>query len=109
MTWSRLPEVSGEGGDPTPVGKVLDAVLAGLGTPSVDALVLVHRGWADIVGDEVAAHSRPAGIESGCLTVVADGPAWASHLRWAEVEILEKLTRSLGPGQVVNMRVRVAR
>ncbi len=67
---------------------MLDGVLAGLGGPSVDAVVLIHDRWSELVGVEVAAHVQPVSIEDGCLRVVTDGPAWASHLKWAEAEIV---------------------
>ena len=38
-------------------------------------------GWAEIVGDETAAHADPVGIEEGLLTVRCDSTAWATQLR----------------------------
>jgi hypothetical protein len=78
MPWSPLPTADGDGGrGPAPVSGLLDAVLAGLGAPGVDVVVTVHQRWAEIVGEEVADHVRPLGIEAGRLKVAADGPAWA--------------------------------
>jgi len=48
-------------------------------------------------------------IEDGCLRVVADGPAWASHLRWAEPEIIARLENLLGSQDVRSVSVRVGR
>lgn len=110
MPWSPLPTADGDGGPgPAPLSGLLDAVLAGLGAPSVDVVVLVHERWADLVGPEVAGHVRPVAIEAGRLKVVADGPAWASHLRWSEAEVLGRLTDLLGPDQVTGLSVRVGR
>ena len=84
-------------------------VTAGLGAPGVDVVVTVHQRWAEIVGEEVADHVRPLGIEAGRLKVAADGPAWASHLRWSEAEIVGRLADLLGPDQITGIVVRVVR
>lgn len=87
----------------------LEAVMASLGGPSVQAIVGVHQRWDDIVGAEVALHAEPLGIDDGRLRVQVDGPAWASHLQWAEPEILVRLAEIVGPDQVTSMVVSVGR
>ena len=87
----------------------LDAVMASLGGPSVQAIVAVHQRWDDIVGPEVALHAEPLGIDDGRLRVQVDGPAWASHLKWAEPEILVRLAEVVGTGQVTSVAVSVGR
>ena len=88
---------------------VLDQVLAGLGAPTVAAVVVVHERWAEIVGAELEDHARPVSIEDGRLRVEVDGPAWASHLRWSEAEILARLDRLVGPGTVTSVATRTVR
>lgn len=110
MPWSPLPTPDGDGGDgPAPLSGVLDAVVAGLGGPSVATIVVVHERWAEVVGAEVAPHARPVGIEGGRLKVAVDSPGWASHLRWSEAEILDRLAALVGPGEVTAVTVRAAR
>jgi predicted nucleic acid-binding Zn ribbon protein len=110
MPWSRLPTPDGDGGPgPAPLSSLLDSVMAGLGAPSVQAIVVVHERWPEVVGAEVAEHARPVGIDSGRLRVEADGPGWASHLRWAEPEIVARLAELVGPGEVTAVTVRVGR
>ncbi|MCB0978237.1 MAG: DUF721 domain-containing protein [Acidimicrobiales bacterium] len=105
-----LPTPDGGGGrGPDKVGGLLDAVVQGLGTPGVDALVSIHERWPDLVGEEVAAVSRPLGMTDGRLEVAVDGPAWADHLRWAEAEVVGRIDRLLPPGTVTGLRVRVSR
>jgi hypothetical protein len=41
--------------------------------------------------------------------VAADGPAWASHLRWAEPEIVERIRAILGRSEIDSITVRVSR
>lgn len=111
MPWSSLPtsDAVGDGPEPARLPQLLDAVLAGLGAPTADAIVAVHEGWAGIVGDEVADHAKPLSIEDGCLRVGVDSPAWASHLRWSEGEIVARAERLLGPGVVTSVTTRVLR
>jgi predicted nucleic acid-binding Zn ribbon protein len=84
-------------------------VVEGLGAPSVDVLVLVHERWSEVVGEEVAAHARPVGIDGSTLKIAAESPTWASHIRWSEAEIVARLGSLLGRDEVVSVSVRVAR
>ena len=110
MPWSPLPTADHRSG-PTPsrLPELLDRVLAGLGAPSADAVVLIHERWVDVVGAEVVAHATPVAIEDGRLRVAVDSPAWASHLRWSEAEVLARLDELVGPGVVTSVRTRVER
>ena len=94
---------------PTGVPHLLDAVVAGLGLPTVDLLVTVHERWSDIVGSEVVDHARPVRLDGQKLIVAVDAAAWASHLRWAEPEIVKRLDALIGPGQVTSVQTRVVR
>lgn len=107
MPWTPLPDPDGP--PPKNLADVLPAVAEALGAPSVDALVVVHERWAEVVGEEVARHSRPVGLDGSTLKIAADVPAWASHLRWAEVEIVDRLANLLGRHEVDSISVRVAR
>ena len=111
MPWSKLPtsDAAGDGPEPSALPQLLDAVLAGLGAPSAEVIVLVHGGWSGIVGDELAGHAQPLAIEDGCLRVGVDSPAWASHLRWSEGEIVARIDRLVGPGEVTSVSTRIVR
>lgn len=111
MPWSKLPtsDATGDGPDPAALPQLLDTVLAGMGAPKADAIIAVHEGWATIVGDELANHAQPLAIEDGCLRVGVDSPAWASHLRWSEREIVARIDRLAGPGVVTSVSTRILR
>ncbi len=94
---------------PRPLTEVLDQVLASLGVPSGDVVVKISAHWTDLLGAEVAPHVTPLSVEHGRLTMVADSPAWASHLRWAEADLLRRLTDLIGPDIVTAVVLRVAR
>ena len=80
-----------------------------LRAPSVDVLDTVFNRWAEIVGEDVAAHSRPLSIDGETLVIVASDPTWASELRWLENEVLSRLTEVSGSGRVSKVNVRVER
>lgn len=110
MPWAPLPTKDGPGGrPPAPLAGALDAVLAGLGGPSLEAIVVIHERWAEIVGAEVAPHARPIAITEGRLQIAVESPGWASHLRWAEAEILARTRVLLGADEVTDVTIRVAR
>jgi predicted nucleic acid-binding Zn ribbon protein len=80
-----------------------------LRAPSVDVLDTVFNRWAEIVGEDVAAHSRPLSIDGETLVIVASDPTWASELRWLENEVLSRLTEVSGSDRVSKVNVRVER
>lgn len=111
MPWSPLPtsDAQGSGPEPAALPQLLDAVLAGMGAPRADAIVAVHEAWASIVGDELVEHAHPVSIERGTLRIGVDSPAWASHLRWSEREIVAGVERVVGAGVVTSVSTRVER
>ncbi len=106
MPWEPLPTRDG-GNDPKPVATGLDRVVRGLGGPSVETVGGVFGRWAEIVGDNVAAHTRPIAVRGRALHVAVDDPAWAPELRFLEGRILERLEAVVGTGEVDRIEVRV--
>ena len=105
MTWRPLPEPGGR--PPRPLAASLDAVTRNLGGDGGPALVTLLRDWAAVVGDQLAAHSRPLTLRGGTLTIAADEGAWATQLRWLEADLLRSLEAALGPAVVTRVSVRV--
>lgn len=110
MPWAPLPTSDAvRSVGPTPLAYALGAVAKALGAPSLDAVVIVHERWGDLVGEEVAMHARPVGIVDGRLRISVDGAGWASHLRWAEPGLLARLEQLLGGREVTAIAVSVDR
>jgi len=111
VPWAPLPTPDARGDEPDPatLPQLLDAVMAGLGAPKEDAVVAIHDGWSTLVGDELAGHAHPLSVADGCLRVGVDSPAWASHLRWSEREIVARAERLLGAGVVTSVSTRIVR
>lgn len=97
----------GDGPGPQPIGRALDAVMRGLGAPEASGVHLVFDRWAEVVGDGLAARTRPLKIDGGRLVLEVDEPAIATHVRFLQVELLARLEELLGPGRVTGLDLRV--
>ena len=75
------------GRDPHGLGDVIDGLASHMGWTSPLARSELIGSWAEIVGDETAGHSTPAGIDDGVLTVHCDSTAWATQLRLMRSQI----------------------
>ena len=103
------PRFNSRGGDdPTSLGDALAAVGKELGMGATGAVSALSRRWPEIVGEEVAQHAHASSVRDGVLTVVVDGPIWATQLRYLKAVILERAAAVTGEGVVTSVRVRVA-
>jgi predicted nucleic acid-binding Zn ribbon protein len=95
--------------EPARLRDTLAAVGADLGLPAPDALDSLARGWPDLAGAELAAHSRPGALRDGVLTVLVEAAGWATQLRYREPEVLQRVAEAVGAGVVRGLRIRVER
>ena len=101
-SWEPLPTWSAE---PTPVRDALDTLASTMGLASVDGINRLFLSWAEIVGDDVAAHCSPKRLSEGVLTVEAIDRQWATELSWMTALIAERCNDALGPDQVETVRI----
>jgi len=66
----------------------------------------VFGRWEQIVGPELAAHTRPDGFADGELTVTADSTAWATQVRLLAAALVRRVNAELGDGAVTRVKVR---
>ena len=67
------PVPDGEGRPPQPLGKALDRVMRGLGAPEASGVHLVFDRWTEVVGEALAARTKPLRIDGSKLVLaVAD-------------------------------------
>jgi len=92
--------------DPEPLGAALDGLLADQGWQLAAAVGSVFGRWDQIVGPDVAAHTRPERFSDGELVVVADSSAWATQVRLLTSALLRRLNEELGHGTVTRVVVR---
>jgi hypothetical protein len=101
------PAIPGELGEPVSIGDAAALVGDELGLAEPRSFARLVDGWTDVVGDAVAAHSRPRGVRNGVLDIVVDAPAWATQLRFLEADLVERASRLVGPGVVSAVRISV--
>jgi len=94
---------------PQRISHSLDRLLGTMKAPSVDVLSAVFGRWSEIVGTDLADHTRPAAIDGERLVVVADDPVWASEFRWLEKELIARVETVSGSDRIKGLTVRVQR
>jgi len=92
--------------DPQPLSAALGGLLSARGWRERAAVGSVFGSWDQIVGPDLAAHTRPEAFDDGELVVAADSTAWATQLRLLAPQLLRRLADELGPGTVRKVRVR---
>jgi predicted nucleic acid-binding Zn ribbon protein len=92
--------------DPQPLAAAIDGLLADQGWRTDAAVGSVFGRWDQIVGPEVAAHTRPGGFTDGELLVIADSTAWATQVRLLAATLVRRLNAELGHGTVHRVKVR---
>lgn len=90
----------GSGRDPSGLADVIDSMTRSLGWSSPLARGELLTSWPELVGADIAAHSEPAGIDDGVLTVQCDSTAWATQLRLMRGEIVTTILRRYPDAQV---------
>jgi predicted nucleic acid-binding Zn ribbon protein len=94
--------------EPVRLGDAIAKVEKELGVPAADALSSLAARWADIVGPMVAAHASVRSVRDGECTIEVDGPVWATQLRYAANEVLERANAHCGGLELTSVRVVVA-
>lgn len=84
------------------IGGLLDAEGWGLAA----ATGSVFGRWAEIVGPDLAAHTKPESLADGELVVSADSTAWATQVRLLAAQLVRRLNTELGHGSVLRVKVR---
>jgi predicted nucleic acid-binding Zn ribbon protein len=92
--------------DPQPLASAIGGLLDTHGWQQRAAMGSVFGRWADIVGQDVAAHTRPDSFADGELTVTADSTAWATQVRLLAPVLVRRLNDELGDGSVRRVKVR---
>ncbi len=92
--------------DPQPLASAIGGLLDTEGWQQRAAMGSVFGRWAEIVGADLAAHTRPDSFADGELAVTADSTAWATQVRLLATMLVKRLNAELGDGSVRRVRVR---
>jgi predicted nucleic acid-binding Zn ribbon protein len=92
--------------DPQPLTRAIDGLLDQQGWQQRAAMASVFGRWEEIVGHDLAAHTRPDSFSDGELAVAADSTAWATQVRLLAPALVRRLNAELGDGAVRRVKVR---
>lgn len=94
------------GRDPVGVGNALSALTNEMGwiEPLAEAQLVVS--WREIVGDNIADHCQPVGVDQGVLTLSTDSSAWATQLRLMRHALLATLANKVPDVPIDSIHVR---
>jgi predicted nucleic acid-binding Zn ribbon protein len=92
--------------DPQPLGSAIGKLLSEQGWKEQAAVGSVFSNWEEIVGSDLAAHTRPDGFAEGELVIAADSTAWATQVRLLASMLVRRLNAELGEGTVKRVKVR---
>ncbi|MGC5009944.1 DUF721 domain-containing protein [Streptosporangium sp. DT93] len=95
-----------DSGDPQLFGRAIADLLADRGWEQPVAVGGVFGRWQQIVGADMAAHTRPETFADGEVLVVADSTAWATQVRLLAPTLVRRLNEELGDGTVQRVKVR---
>jgi predicted nucleic acid-binding Zn ribbon protein len=91
--------------EPMLLRDAVDAVGRQLGMPAADAFAQLSAAWPEVVGAHLAPHVSVRSVRDGVCTVEVDGAGWATQLRYAEQQLVERAAGCCGPGVVTSIRV----
>ena len=92
--------------DPQRLSQAIGGLLDQHGWQQRAAIGSVFGRWAEIVGPDLAAHTRPDSFANGELAVTADSTAWATQVRLLAPQLVRRLAAELGDGTVRRVKVR---
>ena len=96
-----LPPSPGAGAEA--IGAILPGILGRIKPKSTGVIFLIEDKWAEIAG-KAAAHSKPAKLEKGVLTVYVDSSSWLNELsRFGRKSIQSGLNRHVGKDIVTEL------
>ena len=104
-TRSRASGAHPDDRDPQPLGSELDRMVARHGWELDLKVQGVFGRWAELVGEEVAAHCTPESLTDGRLVVRTDSTAWATQLKLLAPTVVRRLNGELGDGTVTFVEI----
>lgn len=91
--------------DPMSVSAALGTFISSRGWSSSIDIGKVLGRWPDLVGTQVAMHSRPVKFSPPLLIIAADSTTWATQLRVLKPTILKALAAGLGSDTITEIEI----
>ena len=86
---------------------ILDVVAERLGIRAKVLEQRLRRNWVEIVGEQVAAHTRPEQIRYRKLSVLVDHSVWMQQLAFLKPDLLRQIRVSVGEDLVQDLLFRI--
>ena len=102
------PEESERSAEPTSVGAVVGGLLGERAFARGIMVGRLARAWPGVVGERLAAETRPSRLEAGTLIVQAASGPWGSQATFLAEEIRRRANETLGQAAVKRVQVVVA-
>lgn len=81
--------------DPTPLKEVLGQALKGMGMEMGPEGLLIRLSWEEVVGEQIARHAKPGGLQRGRLFVMVEDSIWLYHLSLLKSQIVASINERL--------------
>ncbi len=75
--------------------QILQGLISQYGLEGPMAEHRLRERWAEVVGDQIAAHAQPDQIRFRKLYLAVDSPAWMQELAFLKPTLLEKVNAAL--------------
>lgn len=87
------------------LGSVLGTEISRRGWRKEIAGGWITGNWAELVGDNIAAHTKVEMLKDKKLFISCDTTAWATNLRLMQRDILKTIAQKVGPDVVAELRI----
>ena len=91
----------------TVLASTLESVAERFGLSSMLLEQRLQRRWVGIVGEAVAAHTRPDAIRFKKLYLIAENSIWLQQLTFLKPSLLEKINAAAGKVAIIDIILRV--
>lgn len=88
-------------------GNLLDAFLKLHNISGGEDYIAFFKSWHNIVGTDIAAHTRVTDIQNGALKVEVDHPGWMQKLQMKKEQVLRKVATQYPQLEVRTLHVRL--
>ncbi|MDX1765299.1 MAG: DUF721 domain-containing protein [bacterium] len=92
---------------PEAAGEILRSLLKELGVDQIMQRHEIWSQWEEIVGTEIAAHTRPAFFSGNCLFITVDHSTWMQQLTFLKSQMLQNINATLENQAVSELRFRL--
>ncbi|HEX2965618.1 MAG TPA: DUF721 domain-containing protein [Syntrophorhabdaceae bacterium] len=86
-----------------PLKNTLGKILKGHNIKNLDE-IKIFSSWPEMVGERIAAHTRPVNVNNKVLFVEVDDPVWLTQLRYMKREIVNKIDTQIAAGLFKDIR-----